>query len=768
MINKTNKQSQPFKLEPTSVVYIATFPPRACGIATFSEDLTNAIDKLFSPATQSKIIAMNANETDAFRYPEKVIFQISQKSKPDYLAAAKLVNEDKEIKLVSIQHEFGIFGGRYGAYIILFLMALKKPSVVSFHTVLPTPDPMLMKIVQKIATHVSNIIVMTNLAKSILVSDYNISAGIIVVIPHGIHHRPYVLNSEAKKKYHFPDRTILSTFGFLSRGKGIEYVIDALPKVAEKFPNVLYLVCGMTHPNILKKEGETYRNSLVRKAHQLGVQKHLKFYNAYLSLDDVFKFLELSDIYVSTSLNPNQAVSGTLSYALGTGRPVVSTAFSQAKELITPDVGLLVPMQDSEAFANAIIKILDNEKDRQNFGLNAYYQTRFMIWPNVAIQYIKTFSKFSYSIKKSKQHKRLPKIKLDHLENMTDDFGLFQFAKLSAPLLDSGYTLDDNARALIAVILFYERYKLNLNDPNKMLFKKRLQRLMSTYLNVLFFLSKEDGTFNNYINFDKSLHKEANSRDSLEDSNGRALHALAITTANPETPKFIKEKALQLLKRSISKHPSFLSPRAISFYIKALYYLIKARLLTDEFDLVLILQNQAKILVEHFDTNADQDWHWFEHYLTYANAILPEALLFAYQITKEPRYLDIAQKAARFLIDVHFIDGVYVPIGQDGWYHKEGKRNHFDQQPEDTSSMVQLLCEMYKFTQDFDYKELMNNAFGWFLGNNALEQVVYDEFSGGCCDGIHKEGINLNQGAESTISYLIARLQFQSFPSEKP
>ncbi len=756
----THKQKSPIKHEPTSVAYLATFPPRECGIATFTQDLTNAIDNLYSPAITSKIIAMNLNDTDAYHYPGKIIFEVSQNRKSHYVEAAKLMNHDDSIKLVNIQHEFGIFGGKYGINVLSFLKTLKKPAVITFHTVLPTPNDSLLKTVKQLDAYVCEFIVMTNLAKMMLINDYGISKEKITIIPHGIHHRPYITSHDAKLKYGNSDRIILTTFGFLSRGKGIEYVINALPKIIEKYPNALYLICGMTHPSVLKKEGESYRKSLNKRIHQLGITKNVKFHNRYLSLDDLFKFLEMTDIYISTSLDPNQAVSGTLSYALGTGRPVVSTAFSQAKELITDKVGMLVPPRDSDAFSNAIIAMLGKEEEPKSPGMYAYQETRHMTWQNVAIQYINTFAKHAGAIQKTKHNKRLPEIKIDHIEHMTDDFGMFQFADLTEPNLSSGYTLDDNARALIAVALFYERFKKTLDEPNKYALKKRLQKLMNKYLNVISYVSKDDGYFENYINHDKSLNHDANQRDSLEDANGRALHALALTAANREAPKEIKEKALKLLKNSLSHHVSFQSPRAIGFYIKALCYLIKYSKPNEDIDLLSSLHEQTKVLMDHYEEYSSHDWDWFEHYLTYANAVLPEALIFAYQTTKEQKYLDIATKTLQFLIDVHFIDGIYVPIGQEGWFHKEGERSHFDQQPEDTSSMIQVLRQMYDITKNAGYYELMHKAFGWFLGDNAVKQMVYDDVTGGCCDGINRKGVNLNQGAESTVSYLIARLQF--------
>jgi len=436
------------------IVCLSTFPPRQCGIATFTADLTNAIDQMFGPSVRSKIVAMNLTEVSHFPYPNKVILQISQPCEEDYINVANKLNQLKEVKLVNIQHEFGIFGGEYGSYLLLLLKKLQKPIVTTLHTVLPAPDERMLNIVQAIMKYSKGIIVMTHSSKEILKKDYGLDPDRIQVIPHGIHNVPYRTSRHAKSIFGFSGKLILSTFGFLNPGKGVEYVIEALPPVVKKFPQVRFLIAGVTHPVVLEQEGEAYRNFLIKKVHQLGLSNCVSFFNTYFNINKLLQFLEATDIYLSPSLNPNQAVSGTLSYALGSGRPVISTAFAQAKQDITSEVGLLIDFKNPPAFTDAIIKLISDNELCLQMGKNAYFRTRHMTWENVAHSYIKYFSQFAPEL--TLRQRKLPPIKLEHLAKLTDNFGIIQFAKLTEPDLLFGYTLDDNARALIVVALYYK------------------------------------------------------------------------------------------------------------------------------------------------------------------------------------------------------------------------------------------------------------------------------------------------------------------------
>jgi glycosyltransferase involved in cell wall biosynthesis len=737
---KTDKKQQKW------IVYLSTFPPRQCGIATFTADLANTVDQMFGPQVESKIVAMNINDISYLPYSDKVVLQISQPNEKDYVDAALKLNQLEKVELINIQHEFGIFGGEYGSNLILFLEKIRKPVVVTFHTVLPTPTEKLRSVVQDIAKYSKGITVMTHYSKEILERDYGLNPSQIQVIPHGIHNVPYKTSEYAKSVLGFSNKLVLSTFGLLSSTKGIEYVIEALPPVVKKFPNIQFIVAGVTHPVVLQKEGEKYRNFLIQKVYELGLSKYVLFFNTYFDTNKLLRILEATDLYLSPSLDPNQAVSGTLSYALGSGRPVVSTAFAQAKEDITNEVGMLVDFKKPQAFTDAIIKLLSDEPQRIKMGKNAYFRTRHMTWENVALSYLKYFSKFVPEL--GLEQRKLPPVKLTHLVKLTDNFGIIQFAKLTVPDISSGYTLDDNARALVAATLHYKKNKTPF-----------LLKLVSIYLNFIIHVARTDGYFDNYVDEFRIIDEQRNREESSEDASARALYSLAQVAISKEIPKRFRRKAHSAFENSFRKNVVFSAPRAMAFYIKGLYLLLSK---WKEPKTLGMLISQCEKLVDLYNKNHSPDWEWFEPILTYSNAILPEALLLGYKITGEKKYLEIAKTTFNFLIKYGFKDDKYIPVGQSGWFPKEGERQYFDQQPEDVAATVEALNTMFQVTNDGYYKELSYKAFNWFLGNNILGQVVYDWATGGCYDGVGEKSINLNQGAESTISYLLARFSFES------
>jgi glycosyltransferase involved in cell wall biosynthesis len=733
------------------IVFLATFPPRQCGIATFTADLARAVDQAFGPSMESKIVAINPTEVSQFTYSDKVIFQIRQPREEDYIQAAEKLNALTDIRLVNIQHEFGIFGGEYGSHVLLFLEKIKKPVIVTLHTVLPAPVEKMRTVIRDMMKYAAGMIVMTRSSKEILVKEYGIASGRITVIPHGIHHVPYATSKRAKTALGFSDRVILSTFGLLNPGKGIEYVIDALPAVVQQFPQVRFHVAGVTHPVVLEQEGEAYRNSLIKKVYDLDLNDHVSFYNTYLGLSDLLKFLEATDIYLSTSLDPNQTVSGTLSYALGGGRPVISTAFAQAKQDITREVGMLVDFKNPHAFSDAIINLLKNDELRLKMGKCAYFRTRHMTWENVALSYLKYFSVcVPEELIKQRRH---PSVKLSHLARLTDDFGIIQFAQLTEPDISSGYTIDDNARALIVAALHYKKF----HAPSSL-------KLIAVYLRFLHRVARSDGHFDNYVGQDRTIDIQRNIRENSEDPTARTLYALAVASTTAEIPQEMRDQAYALFMGSFKKNIVFSSPRPFAFFIKALYHLLfhRADVLTavDGEKLLAALRHSCDWLIALYDKNHSSDWEWFEHHLTYSNATLSEALILGYTITGEQRYFEVGEKTLNFLITHTFKDGMYIPVGQSGWFPKGGTRQYFDQQPEDTTATIQALNAMFRVTHQERYSELAYHAFNWFLGDNLLGQVVYDRTTGGCYDGVGEKSINLNQGAESTISYLLARLSF--------
>lgn len=723
------------------VIFLTTYPPRECGIATFTSDLLKSFDQLFIPREETKVIAMNTDVLQTYNYPPKVILKISENQPNDYLIAAQKLNAMPHVKLVSIQHEFGIFGANYGKNILIFLKEIKKPVAVTFHTVLPKPTKELKDIVAGIYENVDRINVMTNNSKEILVKTYGLAEAKIKIIPHGIHALPYTDGKAARALLKLNGKKVLSTFGLLSRGKGIEYAIAALPKILETHPNAIYLVIGSTHPIVLKNSGEEYRNQLIKQAYQLGVQDHVLFYNEYLETDELLKFLQATKIYLSLSQNPDQAVSGTLTYALGAGRPVISTPFAQAKEIITPELGALVKFNDSESIAQAVNTLLNDKERLASMSRAAYFRTRGMTWSNVALSYMREFTELSPEL--AKKEKNLPAIKLQHLRKLTDDFGIYQFAILDEPDPNWGYTLDDNARALIVVSLYHRIHGGKADEG-----------LAKIYLKFLENAVKSDGGFENYFTNERQPHQERNLNENLEDAEARALWALAIA-ATSKLPINLKKRATTLLHNQYKKFTKVKSPRAVAFHIKALSTWLA---LGKNETATKLINKYANFLLDRFNDNATNDWQWFEQSMTYSNAVLPEALLLAYKVTGNYSYFKVGKAALDFLTKQSFHGEICEPVGQGGWFKKGEKKEIFDQQPEEVSSLVLALRTMFDLNGDITYQHQMVQVFSWFLGNNLLNQVVYSQMTGGCYDGIGEGEINLNQGAESTISYLLARL----------
>lgn len=736
------------------IIYVSTFPPRECGIGTFTSDLTSSIDDLFSPPIESRVVAMNIQPITKYHYARKVIHQINQDQPEDYSKVADQLNKNPKVKLINIQHEFGIFGGErgnkpytYGTHLFYLLEKLKKPVVVTFHTVLPSPDAELKEVVRRLAEKAAGIIVMTDLSRDILLEHYQIEKEKIQVIPHGIHPTIYQPSKKAKAKFNLSRRTVLSTFGLLSRDKGIEYVLEALPDVIKKFPDLCYLIIGATHPVVRENEGEAYRNFLIKKVYDLKLNHHVRFYNKYFATGDVLEFLQATDVYIATPLNPNQAVSGTFSYALGSGRPVISTSFAQAIEYITDEIGMLVDFKNPGSYREAIIKLLSDKEKMAQMGRTAYFRTRNMTWPNVALSYVRNFSKHAAELG---GEKKLPPIKMTHLARLTDNFGIFQFASFTQPDPNWGYTVDDNARALITAILYYKKFK-----------KKFALKLIKIYVDFIEYVSSPDGHFDNYVDAKRSINAKLNQNEDLDDANARTIYALARTFASQSVPKSCRDKAGKILAPALNRH--FASPRSIAFFVKGLYYLLstKQKINTNNVDLETSLKEHCDKLLNFYEEHHSPEWEWFEDLLTYSNSIISEALLLGYTATGNKRYLEVGKITLDFLIDQTFHHDVYIPIGQSGWYKRGDKRFYFDQQPEDTAAMVQTLEIMYSVTKDEHYKKLMYRGFYWFLGDNTLHQTVYDYLTGGCYDGIGERNINLNQGAESTISYLLARLTLE-------
>lgn len=720
--------------------FFSNFPPKECGIATFTRNLSKAMDKRFNPKLKSRVIAIN-EEGNYYNYNKNVIFEVTKEDIESYLNIAKQVNEAENIKILCVQHEFGIFGGEYGNYLIPFLEAVTKPIVVTFHSVLPEPDEKRLKVVRAIASRCAAIIVMANIAVDILEKDYGIDRKKIYVVHHGIPNVPYQDPEEAKKILKLDGKIVISTFGLLSRGKGVEYMIKALPNLVKKYPNILYLVLGETHPAVRKFEGEKYRNELINLVKKLNLNNNVKFYNKYLPYDEIIQYISASDIYVVTNLEKSQITSGTLIESMGYGgKAIVATPSVYAKEVLSDGRGIVIKdTHNHQYFTEAIDYLLSNPEKRKEIGRLAYAFSRQAIWPNVAFQYLRIFN----DIVKLRDDitEKFHKIKLKHLMKLTDEKGVIQFSKHSTTDKSSGYTLDDNSRALITAVIHNSLFRSKISS-----------RLAKIYLDFLENSQKPNGGFKN--NHDNN---EEISNPFSEDSFGRAIWALGYTIFKSRNPE-LKIKGEGILRRSLSYIKNIGSPKSKSFIIFGLCYYYK---FFNNPKILSLITELTDSLVEKYREESSENWNWFESSLTYSNSSLSEALILAYEVTKNEKYLEIGKKTLDFLSNLMFIDGELSPIGQNGWYKRNGDRAFFDQQPLDASSMVRTYITAYKVTGEKQYYDKAVLSFNWFLGKNHLKQMIYDENTGGCFDGLGKHTVNLNQGAESTISYLLVRLMLE-------
>lgn len=719
-------------------MFIATYPPRECGIATFTQDLLSAFKKMFKGTADCVVAAINLSALDTYEYPPEVRWQINENNKTEYRTLAHELNGNPNVLTTIIQHEYGIFGGEEGENILSFVNSYKKSLIITLHTIIPEPSPKMKLVTETLVKKATKIVVLTEYSRNVLERIYPKSKGKVVVIPHGVHDTAFTDTARAKKKLQLENTTVLSTFGLLSRGKGIEYVLNALPKVVKKFPNLRYLIIGETHPVVRREEGESYRLELLSLVNKLKLKKHVKFFDQYLELPELLSFLKATDIYISTSINPDQSVSGTLSYALGTGRAVISTDFVQAREMISENIGRVVPSKDHIAMEREIVNLLHNPQKLRIMNRYAYEITRPMLWTNVALQLSKIILEISPQLYPKNS---LPKINLTHLYYMSDNHGLFQFASLNKPNKKYGYTLDDNARALVVAC--------KVHPP-----------LVEKYLSFVARCQLSDGTFTNYISHKKKEPTEQNEEEDIEESFSRALWSVCVTIntvgLSPET----KKRAFNILHKALPHAKELSHMRAKALVIKSLALIYN---LVEEKQVMFldVINTHADSLSKSFTNSSNASWHWFDNYLGYNNALLPEGLFVASTITNSRYHNEIATKSFEFLIKKTFDKDMYMPIGTSTWHAHNKTIGKFDQQPEDPASMILALASAYKITHNEEYKRLGKICFSWFLGNNVLKMPLYNSLNGGCFDGLHPDRVNLNQGAESLVSYLLARIEIE-------
>ena len=723
------------------VLFITSFPPRECGIATYSQDLINALTLQFEESFTCSICALESDK-EQHNYAQQPKYILNTDSRNSFLKTAFQINKDDNIKAVIMQHEFGFFENKEKEFKQLF-NCISKPIIFVFHTVLPKPNKELKSKVEDMAAIASAIIVMTNDAATILKNHYAVADYKITVIHHGTHLVPPLNRLKLKEHYQLSNRAVLSTFGLLSSSKSIETTLSALPAIIAKFPHVLFLVLGKTHPNVVRHEGELYREMLEAKVKELKLEHHVRFVNEYLSLPILLEYLQLSDIYLFTSKDPNQAVSGTFSYAVSCGCPVISTPIPHAKEILNNNNGVLFDFENAEQLSQAVISLLTNEKLRSEISSNSFHKMASTAWQNSAIAHALLFEQVSADAFQLKY--KVPELNLKHIRKMTTTTGMVQFAKIANPDIHSGYTLDDNARALIAICQHYELF----GDEKDL-------RLIDTYLQFIKHCLQSNGKFLNYVNEHKEFTQQ-NDLENLEDSNGRAIWALGFTCSLKYIlPVNLTNEAENILERAIPHLKSIHSTRAMAFIIKGLYYQhkIKNKYLIESF---------ANRLVQMYKHVRTTEWFWFEDYLTYGNSVLPEALLCAYISTENEVYKIIARESFGFLLSKIFVHGKIKVISNKGWHIKgnSDERPVGGEQPIDITYTIVALEKFYAVFNKTEYRQKAISAFNWFLGENHLHQIVYNPCTGGCYDGVEEFNVNLNQGAESTVSFLLARLSLE-------
>jgi glycosyltransferase involved in cell wall biosynthesis len=730
------------------ILFVTSYPPRECGIATYSQDLIKSLHNKYSDSFKISVCPIETgNEKHTYNDDIKYILDIDKKK--SFVKLAEIINKDLAIKMVLVQHEFGLFRDRDYEF-LQFLTILKKPVILVFHTVLPKPNQNLKLKVQQIVQACKSIIVMTDLSAKILMNDYGINQEKITLIPHGTHLVAHSDKDLLKEKYNLTGKKVLSTFGLLSSGKCIETTLNALPAIIENNEDVMFLIIGKTHPSVVKHEGEKYRMMLEEKIETLNLKNHVQFVNEFVALPDLLEYLQLTDIYLFTSKDPNQAVSGTFSYAMSCGCAIVSTPIPHAQEVLQDDAGIIVDFENPEQLSLAVIALLDQEELRKSISMKGLHKIVPSVWENAAISHASLFENMSERQISLKY--KIPTVNLDHVKRMTTHFGMYQFCIINQPDIDSGYTLDDNARAMVAVC---QHYELTKNEEDL--------KYINIYYNFIEFCLQSEGYFLNYVDENRNF-TEQNYQTNLADSNGRAIWALGyLISLGNILPKELIDDAQLTMQVALSKVHKIHSTRAMAFIVKGLHYRNIENKSAQDIALIKELTNR---LVQMYRHEAEKDWDWFESYLTYGNSILPEALLCAYMATGDVLYRDIAKKTFDFLLSKIFREDRIKVISNKGWSHKGDNLDKTvigGEQPIDVSYTILALSKFYNVFKDEAYKQKLDTAFDWFLGNNHLKQIIYNPCTGGCYDGLEENYVNLNQGAESTVSYLMARLTLEKF-----
>ena len=741
---------------PSRIAVVGNYLPRRCGIATFTTDLCDAIQAEYGA---TELLALPVNDTaEGYSYPARVRFELSEDNLASYREAADFLNFSN-IDLVCLQHEYGIFGGRAGGNILELLRRLEMPVATTLHTVLRDPNPDQRAVMQEITALSDRMIVMSRQSAEILQEVFHVSIDKIDQIPHGIPDLPFTDPNFYKDEFGTEGKDVLLTFGLLSPNKGIENVIRALPKILSRHSNVIYMISGATHPHVLRRDGEKYRHYLQSLAKELGVEANVIFRNRFVSPQEMVELIGAADIYITPYKHKAQVVSGTLAYALSAGKAIISTPYLHAIELLDDERGILVPFDDPEAIAGKTIELLENDTARHAMRKRADLYARDMVWSRVAQKYMKSFERIynerlrnpraTFSAQNTeKTLDRLPAIKLDHLYRMTDYTGIVEHAVFVVPNYPEGYTTDDNARALIVAIFLEELGVSGLTGSTD---------LASRYLAFLW-LAFDPTTkrFRNCLSYERQWQE----CEASEDSHGRALWGLGTVLGRSKNAGW-RGAAGRMFELAVPAAIEFKSPRACAFALLGLQEYL------DSFpgDRAALGASDALAnrLLDSYRSNRSDDWNWFENVLAYSNARLPQALIRAGMRAANEEMVSAGLEALDWLVTIQHceVKGHFVPIGSQGFHSKNTEKARFDQQPVEAGAVVSACLQAYRATGKGRYRKEAWSAFNWFLGDNDLQIALYDSATGGCRDGLHPDRANENQGAESTLSFLMALLEMR-------
>lgn len=737
------------------VAFIGTHLPRRCGIAAFTHDLRRAV-ATERPQFHTSVVAMT-DPGAAYDYPASVRCQIRDDTISDYIQAAKFLNGEG-LDVVSLQHEYGIFGGASGSNITELLSRLEMPLVTTLHTVLADPDNTQRAVMERIVHASNKIIVMSHKGRTLLKEVHHVSSDKIEIIPHGVPDFPFLESNKAKLKLGFSHRTVILTFGLLSPNKGIETVIAAMPQIIRSCPNAVYVVLGATHPNVMREDGEKYRESLVARVKELGLESHVVFFNQFVDQTTLLEFISMCDVYVTPYLNEAQMTSGTLAYSFALGKAIVSTPYWHASELLRDGNGILVPFHDSEAIAEEVSGLLTNDIRHRSLRKRAYAASRSMTWPQTARRYLSVFEEAYKSfrlkapawiapIASPSKVEDLPDMKTDHFLSMCDNTGLLQHAVYSIPNRDHGYCIDDNARALLLTCI--------LSGAGRSQFTERQVSQFAAFIQHAW--NSNAGRFRNFMSYERRWLESQGS----EDSHGRALWSLGVCVRD-DTDPLRRTWAKSLFLRALPGVVGFSSPRSWAFTLLGLNSYC-ATVITDAVAF-RIREDLASRLMMRLEAARTPEWHWFEDTLAYDNARLPQALLQTGAALGRSDFVDAGLKSLRWLMSLQRTQsGDFRPVGTQSFGSVHEKPNKFDQQPVEAAATISACRAAWDVNRCVEWITDARAAFGWFIGRNDLNLSLVDIDTGSCADGLHPDRINENRGAESTLSYLLALAEMDQF-----